>query len=239
MNNLATIESEKNQVIAITPMTMLQMAVQQGADLEKLKQLMDLQERWEKNEARKAYNQAFSNFKAEAVKVIKSTTVKLGPLAGTKYADLFSVVEAATPALSKHGLSASWRLTKDEKDWIEVTCTITHVLGHSESTALGGPPDTGGAKNPIQARASTVNYLERYSLLAATGLAAQGQDTDGNAPKSTAEPDETGKKTLEACGSDAALKKAWAALTEEQRKTLNGVMADCKRRIREADGVSA
>lgn len=224
-------------VTTVTPMMMLNMAVSKGADLAHLQQLMDLQERWEKNEARKAYNQAFSDFKAEAVQVIKSKPVTAGPLAGTKYADLFAVVGAVTPALSKHGLSASWRLTKDEKDWLEVTCTITHILGHAESTAFGGPPDTGGAKNAIQARASTVNYLERYSLLAATGLAAQNQDDDGRGAgaRSSVEPDEAGKAALEACGSDAALKKAWSALTPEQRSTLSGVMADCKRKIREAD----
>jgi hypothetical protein len=63
-------------------------------------------------------------------------------------------------------------------------------------------------------------------------------DDDGNMAgkkRNAVEPDEEGKKALEACGSDLALKKAWAALTEEQRKTLNGVMADCKKRIRDAD----
>ncbi len=39
----------------ITPQQMLAIAVQQGADLQKLEKLMELQERWEKNQARKAY----------------------------------------------------------------------------------------------------------------------------------------------------------------------------------------
>jgi hypothetical protein len=45
---------------------------------------------------------------------------------------------------------------------------------------MGGPPDTGGAKNAIQARASAKTYLERYTLLAATGLASANSDNDGN-----------------------------------------------------------
>ena len=150
-----------------------------GGTMEQLNQMMELQDRWEANEARKAYNSAFSDFKAEAVRVIKAKHVTDGPLKGKSYAELYSVVDAVTPALSKHGLGASWKLTKDEPQWIEVTCTLKHILGHSEAVSMGGPPDAGGAKNAIQARASTVSYLERYTLKAVTGIAEGGQDDDG------------------------------------------------------------
>lgn len=175
----AVMEVKPQPLSVVTPMDMLQMAVSKGADLQQLQQLMDLQERWERNQARKAFNEAFAAFKAEAVTIIKNRAVTDGPLKNKRYAELFSVVNAVTPALSKHGLSAAWKLTKDEKDWLEVTCTITHVMGHSESVSMSGPPDTGGAKNAIQARASTITYLERYTLKAACGLAEQEQDDDG------------------------------------------------------------
>ena len=164
-----------------TPAMLLQMAVSQGADLDRLERLMALQERWEAAEARKAYNEAFAAFKATAVRIVKNRAVDSGPLSGKKYAELFSVVNAVTPALSANGLSAAWKLTKDDPTWIEVTCTLRHIAGHSESVSMGGAPDTGGAKNPIQARASTVSYLERYTLKAITGLSEQGDDTDATA----------------------------------------------------------
>lgn len=163
-----------------TPATLLQMAVQQGADLDRLERLMALQERWEANEAKKAYDQAFADFKAEAIRIIKNRNVTAGPLSGKKYAELFAVVNAITPALSRCGLSSSWRITKDEPQWLEVTCTLKHTGGHTESVSMGGPPDAGGAKNAIQARASTVTYLERYTLKAITGLSEQDEDDDGN-----------------------------------------------------------
>ena len=148
-------------------------------DVAKLQALMEMKERWDATEARKKFNEAFAAFKSEAVRIVKSREVDAGPLKGKKYAELYAVVNAVTPALSKYGLSASWRITRDEKDWIEVTCTIRHQDGHSESVAMGGPPDVGGAKSPIQARASTVSYLERYTLKAITGLSEEGDDTDG------------------------------------------------------------
>lgn len=163
-----------------TPMSMLAMAVQKGMDLETIKELRALQKEFEADEARKAYNRAFSDFKAQAVKIIKSRTVDAGPLTGKKYAELFAVVNALTPALSQNGLSASWKITKDEKDWIEVTCSLKHELGHSEEVSMGGPPDSGGAKSAIQARASSVSYLQRYTLKAICGVSEQADDDDGN-----------------------------------------------------------
>ena len=166
--------------IPTTPMGMLALAVSQGATIDKMEKLMDLQDRWEATEALKAFNVAFSDFKSEAVQITKNITVTDGPLKGKRYADLFGVVAAVTPALSKYGLSASWKLTKDEPNWIEVTCILRHILGHSESVSMGGVPDTGGAKNAIQARASSKSYLERYTLLAITGLASSDLDKDGH-----------------------------------------------------------
>ncbi|TPM53311.1 single-stranded DNA-binding protein [Mesorhizobium sp. B2-2-4] len=168
------------QSTAVTPMEMLDRALANGASLETVEKLMDLQERWEANQARKAFTEAFAAFKSEVITIVRNREVTDGPLKGRRYAELFSFVDAVTPALSKHDLTATWNITRDEKDWIEVTCTIEHVLGHCKRVPMGGPPDTGGAKNPIQARASTVTYLERHTLKAACGLAEQGDDKDGN-----------------------------------------------------------
>ena len=167
-------------------------AMDPNFDVAKLEKLLEVRERWEAAEARKAFNEAFANFKAEAIPVIKNKTVTDGPLKNKRYAELFSVVNAVTPLLSKYGLSHSWRLSKDEKDWIEVTCEIRHVLGHSEKVSMSGPPDAGGAKNAIQARASTITYLERYTLKAICGVAEQDDDDDGNGAGYKLNPDTMG-----------------------------------------------
>lgn len=185
-------EPKPSQAIAVqqpsplavnSPAGMMMAAMAQGASLEQVEKMMDLQERWERRESEKAYNVAFADFKAEAVRILKARTVTDGPLKGKSYAELHNVVDAVTPALSRHGLSASWKLTKDEKDWLEVTCTLKHTSGHAETVSMGGPPDSGGAKNALQARASTKSYLERYTLKAVCGVAEGGDDTDGNPPQ--------------------------------------------------------
>src|SRR5258708_2787922 len=117
---------------AVTPMQMLQIAVERGADLDMLSKLMDLQERWEKNEARKAYVVAMSDFKADAPTLEKNKHVAFG---NTQYdhATLDQVCDVIGPALAKYGLSHGWKVEQAEHDVIRVSCVITHALGHSES----------------------------------------------------------------------------------------------------------
>ena len=164
-----------------TPADLLQMAVGQGADLDKLEKLMALNERWEANEARKAYHAAMAQFKAIPPKITKDSHVKFSTAKGvTEYnhASLSNVTNEINSELSKYGLNATWRTAQAEKQ-ISVTCCITHILGHSESTSLSAYPDESGGKNPIQSIGSSVTYLERYTLLALTGLATHDQDNDG------------------------------------------------------------
>ena len=148
-------------------------------DVDKLQKLLEMKERWDASQAKKAYDTAFAAFKSEAVRIIKNKTITDGPLANKRYADLFAVVDSLVPKLSEYGLSHSWSLVKDEKDWMEVACILTHTDGHAETRKMGGPPDAGGAKNAIQARASTLSYLERYSFLAVSGMSTTDQDDDG------------------------------------------------------------
>ncbi|MES0385970.1 MAG: hypothetical protein ABUJ98_15475, partial [Hyphomicrobium sp.] len=61
---------------AITPMDMLQIAVEKGADLDQLQKLMDLNDRYEATQARKAFVRAMTAFKAEPPTIVKNRHVK-------------------------------------------------------------------------------------------------------------------------------------------------------------------
>lgn len=159
-------------------LSMIQSAAARG-DLVMVEKLMDLNDRHDATEARKSFNVAFAAFKGEAVKILRTKEVREGPLAGKKHAELGVIVASVTPALSKHGLSLAWRLSKDEPMWMEVTCTLRHVDGHMESMSMGGAPDAGPGRNAIQARGSAKTYLERYTATAILGLAPEDEDTDG------------------------------------------------------------
>lgn len=173
-NEVAVKRNEKQaSAPAVTPAQMLSMAVEQGADLDKLEKLMELQDRWEASQAKKAYVVAMSEFRRECPTIEKTRSGH-----NTKYAGLSESIDQIKSLLAQCGLSHSWR-TEQSDALVKVTCTVTHIEGHSENTSLSGAPDTSGSKNSIQAIGSTVSYLQRYTLFAILGLASQEMDTDG------------------------------------------------------------
>lgn len=159
---------------ASTPMAIIERAVASGASIDTISKLMDLQERWEANQARKAFNEAVSEAKAKIRPVVRNKTGHNS----RAYADFAAIASAVDPILADLGLSYRFRTEQGER--INVTCILSHRDGHQETTTLSGPPDASGNKNAIQAIGSTLTYLQRYSLVQMLGLAA-ADDDDGRA----------------------------------------------------------
>ena len=164
-----------DQSAPITPMALVEMAVQKGADIDQLTKLMDLNDRWQANQARQAFNTAKAAFQSDAPTIGKTRKGH-----NTMYAGLAETLEQVRGLMAKHNLSHSWA-TQQDGTTITVTCTLTHTGGHQEATSLSAAPDTSGNKNAIQAVGSTVSYLQRYTLFAVLGLASREQDDDGAA----------------------------------------------------------
>jgi hypothetical protein len=176
MNAVEKIEPkpEPRAVAAVTPMDMLNRAVESGAGLDMVEKLMSLQERWETGQARKAFDRAIAAAKAKITPIQRNAKGHNDK----RYADFAAIAKVVDPILSEHGLS--YRFRTAQSDRISVTCILSHEDGHSEETTLTGPPDASGSKNAIQAIGSTLTYLQRYSLVQMLGLAAAADD-DGKA----------------------------------------------------------
>lgn len=171
-----TVEMERVQ--PRDPSNLLEIAVSRGAGIDELEKLMAMQERYEANQARKAFVQAMADFKKEAIVIAKDKDNKQY---GSKYTSMGELVNTVTPLLAKHGLSAEWTL--DQADGIRVGCTITHALGHSGETKwMKVPIDNSGQKNPIQQIKSSVTYARILTFEMACGLASKegALDDDGN-----------------------------------------------------------
>ena len=162
--------------------SIMQIAIQKNYAPEFIEKMMDLQERHEANQAKRAFHIAMAKFKANPPKIWRDMQVKyeIGQKVTTwSHADLATAAEAINKALGENGLNSTWRTLPLDNNRIRVTCIIAHELGHSEETYLESNPDTTGSKNAIQALGSAVFYLERYTLFALTGLAPARTDDDG------------------------------------------------------------
>ena len=205
----ALTDPEKMPVVA-TPATLIAMAVEQGADIDKIEKLMDLEARWEDRKAQKAYITAMSAFRAECPTILKTREAH-----NSKYAGLAETIDQIKPLLATSGLSHAWKTSQTAEGLISVTCCVTHVQGHSECTTLTAGADSTGSKNSIQAMGSTVSYLERYTLYAILGLASGDDDGKASEPVEKITDDQALELEAMITDNDIDIKrvKAWMAQT--------------------------
>ena len=158
--------------VSNSPSKLMEIALNQNADVEKLEKLMAMQERWDANQARKQYFEALTEFQSNCP-VIKKR--KAGH--NYMYAPLSDIVAQIKEPLKSCGLS--FRFEQCHNNAIEISCVVTHVSGHSERATMKSDADATGSKNMIQAAGSAVSYLQRYTLISALGITTADEDMDG------------------------------------------------------------
>lgn len=167
----------------MNPMQLVSIAVQQGADIEKLSKLMDLQERWEASQAKKAFDEAINEFQSRMPVVAKRGNVSYQPRNGGQttnydYGRIEDAFKTASPILKETGLSFRFNQQAQQGGLITVTCIISHKLGHYEENSMSAMPDTSGNKDAIKAMASTVSYLRRYTFTGGLGIIFADEDNE-------------------------------------------------------------
>ena len=167
-----------------TPMSLLSAAVERGVDADQLGKLLDLQERYEANEARKQYASAMHAAQSEMPRVVKGAR---NDQTKSRYANLEQVQVVAGPIYHKHGFSLSFGEADCPSDGFKRTLVdVRHESGHCEQYHLDLPVDGFSAKgnpigsmNPVQASISTTSYGQRRLLCMAFNITIADEDDDG------------------------------------------------------------
>lgn len=211
---------DNTQMAQPTPAHMLQVALEKGADMAQLEKLMDLQERYEAKEAKKAFTNALARFQSKLGPIIKTRQAH-----NAKYADIDDIAQAIRPVLEDCGLSYRFEQTQDEKN-ISVSCIVSHVDGFSAITSMSAGHDVSGGKNAIQAAASTVTYLRRYTLTGALGITTGQDDNDGGKPSVMVD---------ELINFMAVLREEWASVNLIKESLINEDYSTAKEAWAEVD----
>lgn len=172
MSNELVKKEQSTQAATTSPMQLIEVAVNANADIDKLERLMGLQERWEQNNAKKEFFSAMSKFNAECPTIVKRKKAH-----NSFYAPLGDIHAQIKETLVSCGLS--FRFEQDHSNDITVSCLVSHASGHTEKATMTAPADKSGNKSTIQAIASTVTYLQRYTLCSALGITTADEDMDG------------------------------------------------------------
>lgn len=159
-----------------------------------LREFLQLQRDWEEGEAKRAYTAALIALKRDLpVKITHDKTVDFTNKASARtfytHASLAHTLEEITPALTAHGFSIGWTPKTHPQGIVEVTCSLVHRDGHSESCSISAPIDTSGSKSPAQGVASTLTLLRRYTLNSMLGIATAADTEPTGEPKPAAPTD--------------------------------------------------
>ncbi len=164
----------------MTPLQVISQAVLAGnVPVETMEKLMNLQERWEANKAKKEFDKSLAAFQSELPTIKKTKTVKNKD--GTirySYAPLESILEQTKGLLAKHGFS--YKFDTKVNGMVEVTCRLTHESGHSETSFFAVPIDKDAYMTAPQQFASALTFAKRYTFNDITGIMTGDEDNDAN-----------------------------------------------------------
>ena len=160
--------------VSVNPMQMLGAALDRGLSVADLGPLMDLVERHEANQARKAFAAAMAQFQAACPTIKKTTRADR-----YVYAPLDEVLRTIRPHLDAAGLSIRFDTEMTGNSVITVTCTVIHRDGHSELSHFAAPVDEKMRVNDTQKVGSANSYARRYAVMNALALVASAEDDDG------------------------------------------------------------
>lgn len=183
MTDIQKMESPQRQIVPADPMVSMieRIASDPNSDLSKLERMLEMKEKVDAQNAKAAFDAAFSRASAQFPEI---------PLRGenkhqkTRYALLKDILSGVRPILSAHGLALSFS-TEVDKDFVTVTAELSHEGGHSKRNSIPLPRDAGAGRNAVQAVGSSQTYGQRYTAQAILGLSL-GDDTedDGNSASS-------------------------------------------------------
>lgn len=155
-------ESKAVQVIEqASPMALAQNFLASGGDLESLEKMMDLQDRFEKNKAKKEFFVAMANAQKEMPVIYEG---RKNSQTGSKYAAYKDIVRGSKPIYTKFGLSVSFYEGDPEKDdYVKFCADVYHEKGHSKTYSVNLPIDDKGPKGtPVKTKIHGVKSSMSY-----------------------------------------------------------------------------
>lgn len=176
-------ETKGNTAVAVRDSAQVEgfisQAIAANAPVETMERLFDLRSKVKAELAKEEFTKALGQFQQDCPVIKKTRKVlnKDGKTVRYQFAPLEGIAEQIKKPMKDNGLSYSWD-TKRENDAMVVTCKLTHVLGHFETSTLEIPIDKDGFMTAPQKVASATTFAKRYTLLNVTGITTADEDTD-------------------------------------------------------------
>lgn len=156
--------------------------LQNGGNTEQLEKMMELQERWEANEARKAFHDSMTQAQKMMPVVAKDA---YNQQTRSNYSKHETLVKKSKEVYTAAGFSLMFYEGETPKqNHIRIMCDVRHEKGHMETRFIDLALDNSGIKGTVNktgvhAAGSTFTYGRRYLTCMIFNIPT-GEDVDGN-----------------------------------------------------------
>jgi hypothetical protein len=146
-------------------------------DVEKMKVMLEVQERMIDRQAKEAFNRAFAQMQPELPVIDKNGTItdKHGKLR-SRYSLFEDIMAAIAEPLKNHGFTLTFNTpdTGDPRTY-KVTCELVHMDGYSKPYEIRLPIDTSEFRSAVQNSSSTISFGKRQLVKMALNLVEKGE----------------------------------------------------------------
>ncbi len=161
-------------IVEPTPLLLIQQGIDAKISPRDMKDLFDLQVRYEQRLAEQAYADAITGFQSECGPIRKNA---VNSHSGKAYPDYEGIMRAITPLLRKYRIVVTFD-TADDGARMMTTCRV-RVGTVEKLTTFNLPLDAASKQmNAQQAGGAALTYGRRYALAAALNLVFTDEDTD-------------------------------------------------------------
>lgn len=213
---LEIVDKQPMQVAAPTPMHLIQMAMSQDFDIDKLERLLKFQQDSDARIAEQAFNAALCAAQSEIGRIAPNAK---NDSTRSEFAKIDKIDGVIRPIYIKHGFSISFDSANHTPENIDVVAIVTHVSGHTKKYTVPIPCDGKGAKGgdvmtKTHAMGSAMSYGRRYLLINIFNIAIGKDDDDGNGASEA-------RAQFAACVTVAEVQTIYAQLFKQAQGTRN------------------
>jgi len=214
-----TVEKFNRKNDDLSSYDILMRAIELNVDLDAFEKLVNLVEKVQIDKAKREFYEAFAKFQSQVPPILKTSEVNMG--AGRpryNYASLYDIISKIQKPLGDNHLSYRWDVKNDDV-MIEVTCILSHKGGYELQTSIQAGKDATPGKSNVQAIASTITYLKRYTLVSLLGIGTADPDDDAQATVNVDKKQdiegkdkiiEQIKAELKGCKDEDGVKRIWS-----------------------------
>jgi len=164
---------ETREVAVQSGERLIALALESGADVDKLEKLIELKNREEERDARLRFDEKFTLMQSEFTAAHRDRQGY-----GYTYAPIETLQKHYNPVITAHGFSYRWREEAIDAGGKRCVMRISGH-GHSEENSFDIPPLTNNKQmNDVQAAGAMSTYGRRYTFIAGFGIIIDNEDDD-------------------------------------------------------------